>query len=323
MTPTPASPRRLPKLFRTPPSHKPTCGPDDPPGVEYARSWGALGVLGALALTAAARAGWRGWATLAALSAGTALYAGLIEPRRPRLERVDVALPGLPSGLDGMRIGLIADSHVGLPYGERNLRWAVGMMQREQPDLLLFSGDFTSTYTALEYLPDLLGGLHAPLGMFAVPGNHDYWEGLGDLERQLAPLGIQLLRNEHRLLRRNGDSFWLAGLDDIWQGRPDLDATLDGIPAGACTLMLCHAPDAADDVAARGVALQLSGHTHGGHLRLPWIGPFALPRHGLAYAMGRYTVQQMALYVSRGLGGLPFRLLCRPETTILTLRHQP
>ena len=98
-------------------------------------------------------------------------------------------------------------------------------------------------------------------------------------------------------------------------------AALDGVPRDAFTVLLAHSPDIADNTADYGFAVQLSGHTHGGHLRLPLIGPFARPRYGRRYVMGLYKVGAMTLYVSRGLGGVPLRLLCRPEATVLTLRR--
>lgn len=295
----------------------------DQRGAVFGRGWLGAGALGgALGLLALRR--WGGAALLGAGAAGLlgGLYATLVEPGRPRLERVTLHLPGLPPALDGLRIGQISDTHLGVPWSERNLAWAVAQMRREQPDLLALTGDFVTLHTALERVGPLLAGLSAPLGVYAVPGNHDYWEGLDDLRGQLDRAGIALLLNEHRRLSWSGAELWLVGLDDIWEGQGDLEAALRGVPAGAFTLLLAHAPDAADEAARRGVALQLSGHTHGGHLRLPLIGPFARPIYGLNYVIGRYQVGPTALYVSRGLGGMPLRLGCPPEAALLTLRSQ-
>jgi predicted MPP superfamily phosphohydrolase len=132
---------------------------------------------------------------------------------------------------------------------------------------------------------------------------------------------IPLLLNEHRRLSWNGADLWVIGVDDIWDGRPDFAAALDGVPRDAFTVLLAHSPDLADNAADHGFALQISGHTHGGHLRLPLLGPFARPRYGARYVMGQYQVGPMRLYVSRGLGGVPMRLFCRPEATIFTLRR--
>jgi predicted MPP superfamily phosphohydrolase len=296
--------------------------PFDSSRLRLARSWFGLG-MGAAAL------GWLGLrrygrpvaAGAGALGLASMAYMVLVEPGRPMLERVTLRLPALPAELDGLRVGQISDCHLGMPHSARNLAWAVEQMRRERPELIALTGDFVSRRHAIPTIAPLLRGLDAPLGVYAIPGNHDYWEGLADIHAALALDGIPLLINEHRRLRWNGADLWLAALDDLWDGRPDLDVALDGVPRGACTLLLSHAPDSADEAARRGVAAQLSGHTHGGHMRLPLLGPFALPRFGWRYAMGGYRVGAMELYVSRGLSGGPFRLLCPPEATIFTLRR--
>ncbi len=290
--------------------------------VHYTPAWFGLGAvagtLGLLGLRAFGRRAALGMGALGLLGTG---YMALVEPARPQLERVTLRLPNLPAKLDGLRIGQISDCHLGLPHTASNLRWAVEQMRRERPDLLALTGDLVHSHHAIASLPVLLGGLSAPLGIYAVPGNHDYWEGLDDLHRVLAPLGIPLLLNEHRRLQWHGADLWLVGVDDIWDGRPDLGVALHGVPQGAFTLLLAHSPDSADTAAQHGIGVQLSGHTHGGHLRLPFLGPFSLPRFGTRYTIGHYHIGQTQLYVSRGLGGAPLRLLCRPEATIITLRR--
>jgi predicted MPP superfamily phosphohydrolase len=295
--------------------------PFNPSRVRYGRGWLGLGAgAAALSLFGLQRYGRPALAGMGALGLASAAYLALVEPARPMLERVTLRLRGLPDTLDGLRVGQISDTHLGLPHSARNLAWAVERMRDERPELIVLTGDFVSRSAAIPQIAALLRGLSAPLGVYAVPGNHDYWEGLPDIHAALALHGIPLLLNEHRRLRRNGADLWLVGLDDLWDGRPDFDAALRGVPRGACTLLLAHAPDIADEAASRGFAAQLSGHTHGGHMRLPLLGPFALPRHGWRYAIGHYPIGDMALYVSRGLSGGPFRLRCRPEATILTLR---
>lgn len=296
--------------------------PFDPARVHYTPAWFGLGTVAAtLGLLGLRRYGQPAAAGIGALGLASLAYMALGEPARPALVQVALRLPDLPAGLDGLRIGQITDSHIGLPHTARNLVWAVEQMRREQPDLVVLTGDLVGRRRAIPDLPALLRGLSAPLGIYAVPGNHDYWEGLPDLRAALGRRGIPLLLNEHRRLRWNGADLWLVGVDDIWDGRPDFEAALRGVSRDAFTLLLAHAPDTADEASRYGFAAQLSGHTHGGHLRLPFIGPFTRPRFGLRYVMGHYKVGRMALYVSRGLGGAPLRLLCRPEATIFTLRR--
>ncbi len=316
-----SSTSRYPDSARVPPVRRPERNPFDPMRITYTSAWfqasAAATLVGALGLR---RFGWPLAAVLGGLSAASLAYMRRFEPTHPVLERVTLRLPTLPPALDGLRIGQITDTHLGQPFAVDNLRWAVELMRREQPDLIALTGDLAGRSEGIPEIPPLLGQLRAPLGVYAVPGNHDYWEGLADVHAALMLADIPLLMNEHRHLRWNGADLWLAGIDEVWDGSPNIAAALDGVPDDAFKVLLAHSPDMADNAADYGFAVQLSGHTHGGHLRLPLIGPFARPRYGLRYVMGLYQVGAMSLYVSRGLGGLPLRLLCRPEATILTLR---
>lgn len=255
--------------------------------------------------------------------AGGLAYATMLEPRRPVLERVTLRLPSLPPALDGLRIGQLSDFHLGLPFTSDNTRWAVRQLMAERPDIIMLTGDFVSFRRAIPALPDLFRPLRAPLGVYAVPGNHDYWEGIDDIRARLEPLGITFLINANRRLCWRGNEWWLTGIDDTWYGSADLEAALDGVPTDAFTVLLSHAPDVADAAAPRGIAVQLSGHTHGGHMQLPILGKFCVPLHGLRYISGLERVGPMHLYVSRGIGGMPLRLNCHPEATLLTLHTPP
>jgi len=299
---------------------------DPSPGqVRYSERWiGAAASGSALVALALVAGGAPAAAALGLIGASGAAYALWHEPRQPRLEQVTLRLPQLPSALDGLRIAQLSDLHLGLPYTTENTRWAVERLVAEQPDLLVMTGDFVSYEHAIPELPELLAPLRSwrpRLGIFAVPGNHDYWEGFPAIEQTLAPLGIEFLLNSHRRLRDGEAELVLAGVDDMWDGAHDLAAALDGAPEGVFTVLLSHCPDLADEAAARGVHLQLSGHTHGGHVYLPLLGSLCLPRHGWRYPIGRRAIGALQLYVSRGIGGLPLRLGCPPEATILTLRH--
>jgi predicted MPP superfamily phosphohydrolase len=293
-----------------------------PGRVHYSPRWlgagaGAVG-LAALAL---ARGGRPAAAALGVAGLAGAAYIMAYEPSRPRLERISLRFAGLPAALDGLRIGLLSDLHLGHRYAAENTRWAVAQMVAEAPDLLALTGDLVSYTKNIEDLPWLLAPLRAPLGIYAVAGNHDHWEGLPAIIDALRPLGVEFLMNAQRRLRWRGAELTIAGVDDLWEGDTDMAAALDGTPAGGFTVLLCHVPDLADEAAARGVDLQLSGHTHGGHMRLPWLGPFVLPRHGWRYPVGHAHVGGAQVYVSRGVGGIPLRLGCPPEATVITLRQ--
>jgi len=292
-----------------------------PGRVRYSRRWlGAGASLGLLAGLAVRRVGLPALGALGLTAMAGAAYTVGIEPRRPELTELTLRLPGLPAALDGLRVGQISDMHLGQRFAAENTAWAVGRVMAARPDLIALTGDFVSFERAIGSLPVLLAPLRAPLGVYAVPGNHDYWEGLPEVTARLAEARVELLLNRGLALGPGG-ALYVAGVDDVWAGRPDLGAALAARPAGAFTLLLAHAPDTADEAAAHGVGLQLSGHTHGGHLRLPLLGAFCLPRHGWSYPIGHEHVGPTQLYVSRGIGGLPLRLLCRPEASVFTLRR--
>lgn len=295
--------------------------PLHPEDVQFSRAWLALGGLCALAgFGAIARFGWPGALAFGALGAISGAYATMIEPRWMGLTRLTLSFPDLPSELDGLRIGHLSDSHLGVPVAARNLRWAVEQMQREQPDLIAFTGDFLHRPEALQELPALLCGLEAPLGVYAVPGNHDSWEASDVLEQVLAEANMTLLMNEHRHLHWRGGELWLVGTDDVWDGMPDLERALSGVPFQGFTVLLAHTPHGAPEAAKLGVDLQLSGHTHGGHMVLPIVGPIARPRYTNGFLAGLFRVGRMTLFVSRGVAGAPLRLFCRPEAVIVTLK---
>lgn len=292
----------------------------DPTLLRFSPRWlGAGAALGTLATLAVQALGPAAVATLGVTGVAGVAYATLVEPRRPVLERVTLRLPNLPPALVGLRIGQLSDMHLGKPYAYENTRWAVQQMCQEQPDLLVITGDFVSYPDPIADLPMLLRPLHAPLGVYAVPGNHDYWEGVDTICRVLEPVGIEFLINSSRQLRWRGGEFWLAGIDDVWGGTANVDVAMAPVPADAFTLLMAHAPDFADVATRYNIAVQFSGHTHGGHLCLPFLGSFCLPRYGMRYAIGHEQVGDMQLYVTRGLGGLPLRLGCPPEATIFTL----
>jgi hypothetical protein len=309
--------RRTPRRFqkrRIPRAMRPINLHVNPSWLAAAASAGLLGLFGLQ------RYGWRlgaGFGALGLLGFG---HMALGEPTRPILERIELRPHGLPRALDGLRIGHISDTHLGYRYAPENLIWALEELRRERPDLIALTGDFVNFAHAIPTVGALLRGVSAPLGVYAVPGNHDHDEGLGDLEAALALAGVPLLLNENRRLQWNGGELWLIGIDDIWHDLHDLEAALAGVPEDAFTLLLAHAPDVADEAAQRRIGVQLSGHTHGGHLRLPLLGPFSLPRYGRRYVIGEYLVGTTTVYVSRGLAGAPLRLLCPPEATIITLR---
>ncbi len=252
-------------------------------------------------------------------------YSARVAPRWVRLERVDVPLPALPPGLAGLRVGLLTDAHHDAARPLNILARGVALLNAAEPDLILLGGDYVVSRAAdFERCAAILGRLRAPLGVYAILGNHDYWPGGDLIAAKVAAAGPIMLRNRsRRLVAPGGAPFWLVGLDDAVRGRHDIDAALAGVPRDAFRLLLAHEPDVADGLHARGARadLQLSGHTHGGQVVLPRIGPLLLPRLGRRYVRGLHLAAPWPIYTSRGLGAVPpyWRLNCPPEVTVLTL----
>lgn len=273
------------------------------------------------------------WASLLALlgigsaaAAGlTFFYASQIEPRWLDYRTHRIRLPGLSPAFDAYRIVQLSDLHLaeGKLLTPDRLEDIVRRVNREHPDLILITGDFVSDFdeTSREGIARL-GLLQARDGVFAILGNHDYWCDPAGVAEAVQETGIRLLLNEHVVIRRKDDCLVVGGLDDIWEGDYDLDRALLSIPKRAPVILMVHESNYADVVARDGrVALQLSGHSHGGQVRIPGIGPLALPDQAWRYPMGMYRVGDMLLYVSRGVGlaEIPFRLSCRPEITTFVL----
>jgi uncharacterized protein len=247
----------------------------------------------------------------------------LVEPNWLVVERIDVRLPRLPARLDGLRVAQLSDLHISQHTTAGDIGRAAALVMRQSPDLIVLTGDFIwrEVWQYAEHLVEPLRSLHAPLGVYAVLGNHDHWEGATLTARVLAEAGVTLLVN--RALRLNVDApLWLVGLDDVWERKHDMRAALDGTPDADCKLLLVHEPDYADRATAFPVDLQLSGHSHGGQINLPHYGRPVLPYLGQKYPAGLYQVGDLALYTNRGIGVIspPVRLNCPPEVTLLTLR---
>jgi uncharacterized protein len=248
------------------------------------------------------------------------LAAGVWATLYPAMTHIRLPIQHLPSALDGLRIAHLSDLHLGMPLSVGAARRALAKTEASRPDLVLLTGDFISYREHLPLLRHTLEGITAPLGVFAVFGNHDHKTDPATLKRELRALGVTVLDNAHRVIK--GDAtLVIAGVDDMWHGRPNLDRALRGAPKDALTLLLAHSPDYATVAAQTRVAVQFAGHTHAGHIRLPLLGSLFLPRHGVRFPHGLRRVGDMWLVISNGLGGLPLRIGTRAETLLVTLRR--
>jgi predicted MPP superfamily phosphohydrolase len=289
--------------------------------------WIAGGVAGLTALVGVAwtplirgRAGLRRLGILGAAGAVALLFENLRGGLYPRLKQIDLCVDDLPPDFHGFTIGQLSDLHLGMPMSIAATRRAVALLMGARPDMIVLTGDFVSYRRHLPLLGELLRGLDAPEGVFAVLGNHDHLEGADVVGGVLERLGFVLLHNTHRLLRRGTGVLAVAGVDDMWRGLPDLEQAVAGVPRGAPIVLLAHAPDYADIAAQGPIAIQLSGHTHSGHIHVPVLGPLFLPRYGIYYHSGLQRIGRTWLYINSGLGGLPLRLGSRTEATHIRLR---
>lgn len=259
----------------------------------------------------------------AAMGAGVlAIFEGMRGAAFPTLKRITLPLRDLPAAFEGFTIGQLTDLHLGVLLTGQSVPRAVAALMAAHPDLIVLTGDYISFRRHLPRLRDALQPLAAPYGIYAIFGNHDGWTDRDAIAELLRGLHIQTLIDEHQVIALGGDRLVVAGVDDMWDGTPDLEAALRGVPAEAPIILLAHAPDYADEAAQTPVAVQLAGHTHAGHIRLPGLGPLFLPRHGTRYDRGLHRVGQMWLYVSHGVGGWPLRIGCRGEVTVFTLRKE-
>jgi predicted MPP superfamily phosphohydrolase len=244
------------------------------------------------------------------------------------LRRIDVPLADLPPALDSFTICHLTDLHRGPFISEGYVRRGAEMALALKPDLIAITGDLVS-YTAryARSCASALSSLRAQHGVYAVLGNHEYWTGrVTEITRALERVGIRVLVNSSVRLDIADAEWWLAGVDDVWAGAPDLDGTLSGVPQEAFKILLCHAPDFADEAAKRNIPLQLSGHSHGGQVHLPRVGRVGRPYMGVKYPYGLQRVEgsDSRVYTSAGLGVtmVPIRLNCRPEVALLTLTRE-
>lgn len=253
----------------------------------------------------------------------TAGYATLFEPNRLKISRTRVKMKRLSRRLDGLRIVLMADFHL-FPFTSAELvKKAVYEASALKPDLALFGGDFVYSEAEAAYeLSPILAQLNAKLGSFAVLGNHDHVKGAAIVQDALRQSGIEVLNNRGVTLSVGPSGLYLAGVDSMAAGTPDVRAAFAARRSEASTLVLAHEPDTIDYYSQHvPIDLQLSGHSHGGQIRLPGVGPIILPPWGRRYPRGLYQVQDSQLFTSQGIGmvDLPVRINCPPEIAEITL----
>jgi predicted MPP superfamily phosphohydrolase len=278
-----------------------------------------------------------GCLTLGVVLAVLAVWACWLEPSSITVRRVSLELPKWHAEHADMKIAVLTDLHVGAPHmGLGQLRRVVERTNAEGPELVLILGDFViggkdheggvlgGTFVEPEPIAAELKNLRAPLGVFAVLGNHDWWYDGERIARALKSAGIVVLENRAMRVERGGRAFWLAGIADLWTRTPDIAGTLAQVEGDDPVLLITHNPDIFPEVPPR-VSLTIAGHTHGGQVNLPLVGRPVVPsKFKQRYAMGHVIEQGRHLFVSGGVGTsiVPIRFRVPPEIVILTLAEE-
>jgi len=239
------------------------------------------------------------------------------------LERVEIKLPRLPKKLDGFKVIHLSDIHhspfTGLDHIERTVKIA----NRLKPDMFVLTGDYVSHDAKyIGPVAEVLGRLEAEFGTHACLGNHDHWTDAEHVTRSLKDAGIQVLINEGHRFEARGASIWLAGVDDHMVGKTDLPAALKGSFPDEFKLLLAHNPIIFRKAVRAAIDLTLSGHTHGGQVKVRTRTPKdrLIPRRRLS--AGLHQRKDSHIYITRGIGTvvLPVRYQCPPEISLLELR---
>ncbi len=258
------------------------------------------------------------------IGAVLAWRARFVAPYRAQVRHVVVQTPRKHRNLAGLKIAFVTDTHVGPHVTPQHLEPVVRSLETIEPDIVLFGGDFIcESPRFLASAVSVFGRMAATAryGAWGVMGNHD----LANIrERVVPPLeaaGIRILANDAVCVETHRGGLWIVGVDDGLIGDVDLVAAFSKVPPEGAAICLWHEGDRVEESAPYGAFLQLSGHSHGGQVRLPGIGPIAAPQLGKQYPMGRYVVGDMEMYVSSGLGVYrpPVRFNCPPELTIVRL----
>lgn len=267
---------------------------------------------------------------------GLIIYGFFVEPYDVKVSKADIQVEGLPESLDGLTICHLSDTHT---YRHGKLeRLLEGMLSGMSADLCVITGDLLQRHSALPVLRSLVEACAPRLGAFAVVGNGDYKleVPMPELAKEMKKVGIDLLLNESRILSLNDENLLIIGVEDPYGGMDDLSRAMSDLPSSGFRLLLAHSPDIVMQIAGREIDLALCGHTHGGQIRLPIIGPLWFHcRYHLGISNGYFgaedlsrasgnMVERTQMYVSRGLAGsiVRVRFLCPPEVALITLRRK-
>ncbi|MBT2736248.1 metallophosphoesterase [Bacillus sp. ISL-7] len=270
--------------------------------------------------------------TVLGLSSGGYLYANRIEPSLLDIQELQIKHPLIPNSFDGIKMIQFSDTHLGFQYNLHQFNQLVNKINSLKPDIILFTGDLMdepNQYTEINKLMPILKKLQAPLGKYCIFGNHDHGGYGSDIYRNIMETtDFSVLLNDSAPIKlSDGSIIYLLGIDDVMLGNPNISLTLKNVPKNSFKILLSHAPDLAETASLYPVQWQLSGHSHGGQIKIPFLGALVTPPFGKIYPEGLYSIGEhnpLSLYVNRGIGTtrLPFRFMSKPELTVFTLKSE-
>lgn len=263
-------------------------------------------------------------------AAGLAIWAFFIEPNRLVTRHETLQIDQWPSGLSDLKIAVLSDIHAGGRFiDERKIRLIVERTNQLQPDLIVIAGDYISggrNHHAMdpEVFALVLKEFRAPLGVYSVLGNHDWWFDGERVRRALEANGIKVLENDVARVETRGASFWIAGFADLWTRSQRVEQTIAKVPEGEPVIAIAHNPDIFPRLPQR-VSLLMAGHTHGGQVKFPFIGTVIhTSDFGQKYEAGHVVENGRHLFVTTGIGTsiIPVRFGVPPEIVLLTLKSR-
>ncbi|WHY02215.1 metallophosphoesterase [Neobacillus sp. DY30] len=267
--------------------------------------------------------------TVLGLSSGGYFYANRVEPSLLEINKLEIKHSLIPTSFNGIKIVQFSDTHLGFHYNVNQFKKLVEKINQLEPDIIFFTGDLLdepNKYAEINKVAPILQQLNATIGKFCIYGNHDHGGYGSEIYRKLMELSnFTVLLNESLLIKqKDGSSISLVGIDDRMLGKPDLATAMKQVPKDSFKLLLSHAPDVADQALDYGIHWQLSGHSHGGQVKIPFVGALVIPPYAQNYPEGLYAIGKenpLSLYVNRGIGTtrLPFRFMAKPELTVFTL----
>jgi uncharacterized protein len=253
-------------------------------------------------------------------------YAHNIEPSMLQITEHTITHKAIPKGFNGFKIVQFSDTHLGFNYNLDQFEQLITKINTLDPDVIFFTGDLMDApnqYPNPQEITPILKRLNAPFGKFSIYGNHDHGGYGSDIYKTImVESDFSILQNQaNKLNLLDGSEMYILGLDDAMLGKPDITSMMAGVPDESYKILLCHEPDLATQAQFHGIQLQLSGHSHGGQIQIPFIGPLVTPPLAEKYHEGFYDLGNLTLYVNRGIGTtrLPFRFLSQPEVTVFQL----